>query len=111
MATRLQMNIQDTLLAFGEWLDTQRICYHPEHTTYASDGEELTHDEVAKMFIEHWRSDPGRADLPGDTTDHIIENMYCENEWCAVEVYKTLNASFNCPGCGRMGRKKGEQDG
>ena len=38
---------------------------------------------------------------------------YCENEKCKVELYSITVDEFtdnerNCPGCGRMGRTKGD---
>lgn len=40
-----------------------------------------------------------------------MQNWYCENIDCRVEIYlggTTVNLQ-NCPGCGRMGRNKGKK--
>ena len=52
------MDLKDTLLAFSEWLDTEGIVVYHE-------GDERTHDDLAREFIEHWESDPHRATLAG----------------------------------------------
>jgi hypothetical protein len=59
------MNIVETLLAFGEWLDDRGECYNANHP---GDVEE-THEEVAKAFIEWWNSDPNRAPLAGESRE------------------------------------------
>jgi hypothetical protein len=40
------------------------------------------------------------------------ETVYCENEECAVILFKIVEVDgveeANCPGCGQFGRKKGK---
>jgi hypothetical protein len=50
------MNTLDTLLAYSEWLDGEKI--NP------SDSEdERTHEDLVKQFIAHWDENPERARL------------------------------------------------
>jgi len=58
------MSTQDTLLAFSEWLDTERICHVKDHDDL-SPGADVTHEDLARQFIEHWESVPERATLAG----------------------------------------------
>lgn len=57
------MDLKDTLVAFGEWLDEENICYVGPHPDMQS--EELTHEDLAKEFIEQWKARPGTATLAG----------------------------------------------
>lgn len=58
------MSTQDTLLAFSEWLDGENICHAKEHDDLTP-GDDVTHDDLARQFIEHWESNPQRATLAG----------------------------------------------
>ena len=52
------MNLEDTLLAFSEWLDGQGIIAPPEDF---EGGDDRTHADLAAQFIEQWDG----ASLPG----------------------------------------------
>lgn len=58
------MNTHDTLLAFSEWMDTEKICHDPRHDPLAVDTN-VTHEQIVVQFIEHWESNPQRAPLAG----------------------------------------------
>lgn len=53
------MDLKDTLLAFGEWLDGEDVIDH------AKDGDDRTYEDLAKEFIEQWEARPGTATLAG----------------------------------------------
>lgn len=100
------MNTTDTLLAFGEWLDSEGLV----KSDSGPNADKRTHEDLAKEFIEQWEARPNTAPLAGK----VPQNMYCENDECRTELYNTApvpgfdESVRNCPGCGRMGRKKGD---
>lgn len=56
------MNLKDTLLAYGEWLDSQHLIYNGDvKFTAADDPRSL--DELGADFIKEWGSDPNKAAL------------------------------------------------
>lgn len=84
----------------------------------------LTVDESGpadESEIHHWGCWCNEDDCPLDkilrqaSTLGGTQVMYCENDKCFTLLYQTtaigLGDQNNCPGCGRMGRKKGDQDG
>ena len=53
------MDLQDTLLAFSEWLDGEGLMKTPKGK------DKRTHEDLAREFIEEWESTDTRATLAG----------------------------------------------
>lgn len=65
-----QMSLQDTLLAYSEWLDGEKLMARPEDQSPPYD--QMSHQDLAEQFLEHWNSDPNRALLrPKDIVSWI----------------------------------------
>lgn len=93
------MNLQDTLLAYGEWLDGRLL---PKVDPNLS--KDLTWDSLAADFIREWRADPSKGQLPierGELPDDqraAIKRLVaiCEaeaNEQTGIEPYTQINAA------------------
>lgn len=86
------MNLQDTLLAYGEWLDTKK--------GFKSDEADLddTWDNLAEDFIREWKADPDKAKLPsGDTEDPVQVAMevlveQAQNGTASDDAYQRIRA-------------------
>lgn len=78
------MNTQDTLLAYSEWLDSQRLIVSnvPDGDTDCRDDR--SHDQLAKDFITQWNdhdapcaplADERRVHLGLATTHHLLGEL------------------------------------
>lgn len=73
------MNLQDTLLAYSEWLDSERLIVS-DHMS-RKDGKALdgrSHDELAREFIAQWKGAPLAGDEPMlglATTQQLVSEL------------------------------------
>lgn len=70
------MNTHDTLLAFSEWLDT--------HGLIPVDGDNRTHDDLAREFIEQWEADRDKATLAGRVI--VQDSVMCVDTMPIAEI-------------------------
>lgn len=62
------MSTRDTLSAFSEWMDTEKI--NP-----SSADDDRTHDDLAQAFIDHWEADERGANLAGRAWERMVASV------------------------------------